>query len=36
LPTGTVRFHLTAPGAAEGVGEDELDRELAEFEAHNG
>jgi hypothetical protein len=34
LPTGTVRFHLTAPVAADGV--DDLDRELTDFEARHG
>lgn len=34
LPTGTIRFHLTAP--VSGAGDDDLDRELAEFEARHG
>jgi hypothetical protein len=35
LPTGTIRFHLTAPPAGTG-GADDLDRELAEFETKHG
>jgi hypothetical protein len=34
FPTGTVRFHLTAPTARD--DSNELDRELAEFEARHG
>jgi hypothetical protein len=34
LPTGTVRFHITAPTTAQ--SDDDLDRELAEFEAAHG
>jgi hypothetical protein len=34
LPTGTVRFHLTAPTATD--DSHALDRELAEFEARHG
>ena len=33
LPSGVVRFHLSPPA---GGGDDELDRELAEFEAKHG
>jgi hypothetical protein len=36
LPTGTIRFHLIAPGATEESGPDDLDRELADFEARHG
>jgi hypothetical protein len=36
LPTGTIRFHLTAPSSIEDNGDDDLDRELAEFEARHG
>ena len=34
LPTGTVRFHFTAPVPA--GDEADLDRELADFEARHG
>jgi len=34
LLTGTVRFHITAPATAQ--SDDDLDRELAEFEAAHG
>jgi hypothetical protein len=34
LPTGTVRFHLSAPTATD--DSDVLDSELAEFEARHG
>jgi hypothetical protein len=35
LPTGAIRFHLNAPAEAVAVGDD-LDRELADFEAKHG
>ena len=34
LPTGTVRFHITAPTARD--DSHALDRELAQFEARHG
>ncbi len=36
LPNGTVRYHLIARGATEESGADDLDRELADFEARHG